>query len=119
MKKYFIILIVFTVLISCDGGPKINGAKAPENTDAVKKQLAINNGRIYYETNCSGCHAAGNADPTSAFNASDLKLSTKITTDMSGTIIYGGQYDLMKRFTAVPRNRIDDLKTYLTSVGKL
>ncbi len=72
------------------------------------------NGKIYYQQNCSLCHAAGTDDITSAFGAIDLaKQQSKISNDISqlDTI-----YNTMGRFNNIDQQRVDDLKKYLSGL---
>lgn len=118
-NRYSITFILsFSILLfSCDGGPKDNSNPVDQGNNGGATQASIANGQIYYETNCGDCHSAGTTDPSKAFNASDLKLSTRITSNMSNNTVYGGTNGLMKRFSAIPQHRIDELKAYLGSIN--
>jgi len=116
MKDSFLFALIVSfslAIISCDGGPKKNGI--PAGTPKVETNIA--NGKIFYETNCGGCHSAtGSDDVITAFNATDLTKSRAIETDMSNKAIYIGTNNLMKRFSNIPDYRIKELKAYLNSL---
>lgn len=77
------------------------------------QQTAIN-GKQFYQDNCAVCHAAGQDDTSTAFNASDLAQSqTVLGTDLS---MYGGQYQLMGQFANVPAQQLAELKAYLATL---
>lgn len=113
MKNHYrniFILSVCLIVFSCDGGPKLNGKPAVTLTPNIA------DGKIYYETNCGGCHAAGNDDLSSAFGDKtkmDLKASQKIVSNMSQQ---GGPNKLMARFTNIREQRVLDLIAYLKNV---
>lgn len=119
MKNKYIMffIILFTVVItSCDSGPKNNDPKTTTpNTNTTITGISAQ-GKIYFETNCTGCHAAGTDDTTTAFGATDLKLTKDIKTDMS---VYGDQsnLNLMARFSNVSAQRVADLKAYMASLN--
>ncbi len=72
------------------------------------------NGRIFYNQNCSVCHAAGSDDTTRAFGAIDLaNQGSRISGDMSH---FDETYGLMARFTDLDQPRVDDLKRYLSGL---
>lgn len=72
------------------------------------------NGRIFYNQNCSICHAAGGDDTTRAFGAIDLaNQGSRISGDMSH---FDETYNLMARFTDLDQARVDDLKRYLSGL---
>lgn len=74
----------------------------------------IKTGQSYFVENCAVCHAAGNDDKTTAFNASDLALRRNpITTDLSG---YGGPYQLMGAFSKLPPATAAALQAYFDSL---
>lgn len=115
MKHFYLVafLISFAVFaVACDGGPKRRASGKLTELNL----LEIANGKIFYEANCGGCHSAGLIDPISAFGASDLTKSNHISTDMSNQIIYGGPFNLMKRFSNISKDRIRELKAYLVSI---
>ena len=71
-------------------------------------------GRIFYNQNCSVCHAAGSDDTTRAFGAIDLaNQGSRISGDMSH---FDQTYGLMARFTDLDQARVDDLKRYLSGL---
>ena len=71
-------------------------------------------GRIFYNQNCSVCHAAGSDDTTRAFGAIDLaNQGSRISGDMSH---FDETYGLMARFTDLDQARVDDLKRYLSGL---
>jgi len=119
MKNLHSLIVLFSfslLLISCDGGPKVNDTgNSDGNTNSGALVASAENGKIYYDRNCKNCHAAGNSDPTSAFTAKDLKLidpDTRIMADMSG---YDSVNKMMTRFKALDPQRVLDLKAYLKS----
>ena len=72
------------------------------------------NGRIFYNQNCSVCHAAGGDDTTRAFGAIDLaNQGSRSSGDMSDL---DETYNLMARFTDLDQARVDDLKRYLSGL---
>ena len=72
------------------------------------------NGKVYYDQNCSSCHAAGADDMSSAFGAIDLaKQESKIANDMS---TFDKTYNTMGRFNNIDQERVDDLKKYLSGL---
>jgi len=108
------VLFISAILFSCDGGPKLNVTRSPGDTSTTLT-ASIDDGKIYYQTNCGGCHSAGNDDPVAVFSASDLSVSTHISNDVSK---YGGATSfLMKRFTKIPEQRVIDLRAYLNSIN--
>ncbi len=79
----------------------------------VEPGIALN-GKIYYQQNCSLCHAAGADDTTSAFGAIDLaKQQSKIANDISQIDTV---YNMMGRFSDIDQERVDDLKKYLSGL---
>ena len=71
-------------------------------------------GRIFYNQNCSVCHAAGSDDTTRAFGAIDLaNQGSRISGDMSH---FDTTYGLMARFNDLDQARVDDLKRYLSGL---
>lgn len=72
------------------------------------------NGRIFYNQNCSVCHAAGGDDTTRAFGAIDLaNQGSRISGDISH---FDKTYNLMSRFVDLDQQRVDDLKQYLAGL---
>ena len=72
-------------------------------------------GLIYYNNNCAICHAAGSADTSTVFSASDLKQpgGKLIVSNMSA---YSKSFNLMKKFDNVPLQRVQDLNAYINSI---
>ena len=71
-------------------------------------------GAIYYNSNCSTCHAAGTDDTNTAFGAADLaQKQDMITNDMSA---YDATFNMMTQFDNVSQKRVDDLKAYLVTL---
>lgn len=74
------------------------------------------NGSTYYQEYCGTCHSAGTDDTSTAFGASDLaQRQDMIAPDMSD---YDGTstFNLMLSFSAVPAQRVADLKAYLSTL---
>ncbi|MFV2061600.1 MAG: hypothetical protein ACC653_13020 [Gammaproteobacteria bacterium] len=116
INRYSKIFMLFAcvILSACDG-PKLNSSKT--TTPLGGGQLVANkdNGKIYYETNCGGCHKAGADDLNAVFGAPDLASSTKIASDLSQ---FGGvNSKLMKRFSNISKQRVLDLNEYLGKVN--
>jgi len=87
-----------------DGGD--NGGGAPIGSSA--------NGKIYYNSNCSACHAAGDDDITTAFGSSDLRQKQDlIANDMSAL---DPTNKMMTQLNNVSQQRIDDLVAYLATL---
>ena len=85
----------------------VSGGDSPPAGNAL-------NGRIFYNQNCSICHAAGSDDTTRAFGAIDLaNQGSRISGDMSH---FDETYNLMARFTDLDQARVDDLKRYLSGL---
>ena len=90
---------------------------APATPTPTPPPVIIGNaadGLVYYNNNCSVCHAAGTADGSSAFSASDLKAngpnSKLIVSNMAD---YEKTHNLMTKFDNVPVQRVADLNSYL------
>jgi len=87
-----------------DGGD--NGGGAPIGSSA--------NGKIYYNSNCSACHAAGADDTTTAFGSSDLRQKQAlIANDMSAL---DPTNKMMTQLNDVSQQRVDDLIAYLATL---
>lgn len=81
-----------------------NGGGAGSSTD----------GKIYYSSNCSACHAAGADDTTTAFGSSDLiQKHDLIVNDMSA---YDATNKMMTQLNNVNQQRVNDLKAYLATL---
>jgi len=128
MKKLkltqFVLLLIAGValsgsLVSCyessseqDPPPPVTGGVTPD-PGGTTPGIAFN-GKVYFQQNCSLCHAAGADDTTSAFGAIDLaNQDSKISTDMSQSDI---TYSMMGRFNNIDQERVDDLKKYLSGL---
>lgn len=76
-------------------------------------------GSTYYQTNCASCHMAGADDITSAFGASDLaQKQDMIVSDMSN-YDSTSTFNLMGAFSAVPDQRVADLRAYFASLPRI
>ncbi|MFV1993272.1 MAG: cytochrome c [Acidiferrobacterales bacterium] len=83
-----------------------NGGGAPIGSSA--------NGKIYYTSNCSSCHAAGADDITTAFGSSDLRQKQDlIVNDMSA---FDPTNKMMTQLNNVSQQRVDDLMAYLATL---
>lgn len=75
---------------------------------------SVANGKIYYNSNCSSCHAAGADDTTSAFGSSDLRQKHGlIANDMSAL---DPTNKMMTQLNNVSQQRVDDLVAYLATL---
>jgi len=92
-----------------------SGSTASGTVLVTVSQSVIPNGQAFYAANCAICHAAGNADTTVAFAASDLALrANPLKKDLS---IYGGPYQLMGTYYSLAQSNVDELKAYLASLN--
>ncbi|VAW92262.1 hypothetical protein MNBD_GAMMA22-302 [hydrothermal vent metagenome] len=124
LKQYKLLLLVtvalvfFSNLTSCYESNSEQTAPPPVVTpdDPIggsNPGIAFN-GKIYYQQNCSLCHAAGADDNTSAFGAIDLaKQESKVSSDMSQL---DTTYNMMGRFNNIDVERVADLKKYLSGI---
>ena len=115
MKNRFLIfvLVISVVMVSCDGGPKRTGSSPRGSQTNVGLTASVTDGKIYFDYNCGGCHAAGSDDNESAFGdivLMDLKNNQKISNNMSQ---FGGTFELMNGFSNLSPQRVLDLQTYL------
>jgi len=117
VKHYYltILIVLFSVcLFSCDGGPKRTG-RASDLGTINGLTASATNGKIYFATNCSRCHAAGNDDTVSAFgDKSKMDLKAKHAKIQSNMSDYDSTNLLMGRFTNIPNQRVIDLQAYLS-----
>ncbi len=75
---------------------------------------SVVNGKIYYQSNCSSCHAAGADDTTTAFGSSDLSQKQGlIANDMSAL---DPTNKMMTQLNDVSQQRVDDLVAYLATL---
>ena len=75
---------------------------------------SVANGKIYYNSNCSSCHAAGADDTTTAFGSSDLRQKQGlIANDMSAL---DATNKMMTQLNDVSQQRVDDLIAYLATL---
>jgi len=96
-----------------------DGNKLVAKVTVVVDDSIIDVGRNYYDAECGICHSAGQTDTHSAFNASDLALTTvTMDNDLSQ---FGGPFDppLMGFFTDIPQKQVDGLKAFLDRVTPL
>jgi len=108
-------LAVSSVLVSCYDSNSETPAPPPVIEPGPDPGPGLTfNGKVYYEQNCSSCHAAGTDDTTNAFGAIDLaNQETKISNDMSQ---FDATYNTMGRFNNIDQERVDDLKKYLSGL---
>jgi mono/diheme cytochrome c family protein len=115
MKKFIIIFSFALFLVSCGGGDS-----TPVDIGPTKVTAVVADGETFYQYECSGCHSAG-LDETSAFGSSNLaQKQDLIQSDLSR---FGGTpfsdpdvKKLMGRFSNLSKQRVADLKAYLTSL---
>jgi cytochrome c5 len=107
---------VSSTLVSCYESNAETSAPAPIDPDpgpGPGPGLSFN-GKVYYDQNCSSCHAAGADDTSKAFGAIDLaNQESKIANNMSA---FDQTYNTMGRFDNVDQERVDDLKKYLSGL---
>jgi len=105
--------VASSVLVSCYDSNSETPAPSPVTKPGPAPGLSFN-GKVYYEQNCSACHAAGVDDTTTAFGAIDLaNQQSKISNDMSKSDV---TYNTMGRFNNIDQQRVDDLKKYLSGL---
>ena len=91
------------------------GNSATATVVVTVSTTVIPNGQSFYANNCAVCHAAGNDDTTTAFNATDLAMQTNpLVKNISS---YNGQYQLMGTFYDVSQQNIDELKAYVATLS--
>ena len=91
-----------------------DGTKADGMVVITVSADVIPNGQLFYANNCAVCHSAGTEDPSSAFNATDLALSTnQLSSDLTG---FGGDYDLMGAYGDIAQVNVDELIAYINSL---
>lgn len=109
-------LLMSSALASCYDSNSEEDAPPAMVIGGGAQPLAGNaiNGKVFYNQNCSVCHAAGNDDTTRAFGAIDLaNQGSRISGDMSH---FDETYNLMARFNNLDADRVNDLKRYLSGL---
>jgi len=117
MKKYKIYLLIISGLLlsACD-----ETSSKPKTKPIVPLVGVLEDGKIYYQSQCGVCHSAGE-DRSTAFGALDLSQLQvdRIQSDMSdlgGVIVSGTLIPLMGRIKNVPPQRVADLKAYFSTL---
>lgn len=104
----------FTYTVTGNGrSEKVTVKVTVDTVDVDGNAAIIDSGRDYFNKECGICHAAGSEDPQTAFNASDLVLSTNnLDYDMSLSDQVWNP-PLMLYYSNLSQKELDGLRAYI------
>lgn len=115
LKVTFVLIAVLlssSVLVSCFESSSEQAP--PQPPPPIIDPGVAYNGKVYFQQNCSYCHAAGSDDITTAYGAIDLaNQQSLISSDLSQK---DQVYFTMGRFDNIDQERVNDLKKYLSGL---
>jgi mono/diheme cytochrome c family protein len=116
MKKLTTVTLMVTLGLSLAGCYESGSESTPPPAVEPPPTGVAADGATYYQSNCAACHKLGAVDTTNAFGAADLaQKQDMVASDMSTYDALTG-LNLMTTYSAVPAQRVADLKAYFASV---